>query len=265
MRRSDVILIVIMLLSAFWRWDDAITSRAFLPDEIPYVNAARHLEAGRSPYAEPYYFYPPPVASFIHHTAPVFGEISALRILRGASLSGLVVGIALALGTVSWPWYARLSTGILFVILAPSVRLATAMGNVAGLATGLVLFGLLAWGRRPILAGAALGIGLAIKPIAPLAPLLLAFHRPLEARHQHWAATASCVAAGLAACLGGLRYLSGFVANADVATNPYNFSLGKVFAEMGIGIPTLLPALLVAAAASLIVRRRAIGEKPLIH
>ena len=263
-RRSDFALLLILALTALWRWGETVAAPTVLPDEQVYLRAARHVEAGRSPYSEIGYFYPPPIATLVHLTTPHFGEIGALQLLRGLSLAGLTIAVWLSLLAVSWPGYARAFAGILFITLAPAVQIATTLGNAAGLAAGLVLIGLLSWQRRPIIAGLVLGFGLAIKPIAPLAPLLLAFHRPAKSTRRHWLAAIISVVATAVACLNGVRHLPGLLANARGHTNPYNFSLHRVLSSFGLELPTVLILLVAAAVALLISRRRPLTQSDLL-
>jgi hypothetical protein len=264
-RRTELALLLALVLSALWRWGPTVVTPTVLPDESVYVNAARHLEAGRSPYAEPTYFYPPPVATFVQRVSPHLGEVGALRILRAAALAGIVLTVLLSLRCVPWHWLIQLTIGVLFIWFAPAVRLATELGNVAGLAIGLALFGLIAWNQRPVVAGLALGIGLAIKPVAPLAPLLLALHRPAEPTRRHLVTTIVAAAAGIAACASGLRYLPDLLGNADHPTNPYNFSVQKVLTEAGLQVPSLSILLLAGVAALLFMRRQGTDQHDFLN
>jgi hypothetical protein len=264
MRRPDFALLLILVLTALWRWSATVTAPTVLPDEQVYLRAARHVEAGRSPYTEIGYFYPPPIASLVHAAAQHVGEIGALQLLRGMSLVGLTMAVWLSLLAVSWPTYARALTGILFLALAPAVRIATTLGNAAGLAAGLVLIGLLSWQRRSAAGGVALGLGLAIKPIAPLAPLLLAFHRPQGANRRHQVSALASIAAMAVACLSGIRYLPGLLANARGHNNPYNFSLQRVLSSFGLELPAVLILVIVAVVALLISRRWPLTQSDLL-
>ncbi|MDH3254042.1 MAG: glycosyltransferase 87 family protein, partial [Acidobacteriota bacterium] len=184
-KKTQLALVLVLIAVALWRWSGIVRTPTVLPDEQVYLRAAQHLGLGESPYDEPGYFYPPPIATFVLAASARLGEIGALQLLRALSLAGLTLAVWLSLLAISCPWWMRLAAGAAYITLAPAVEIATALGNAAGIAAGLVLVGLFSWRRRPLLAGVALGIGLAFKPVAPLAPLLLALHRPTDSTRNH--------------------------------------------------------------------------------
>jgi hypothetical protein len=146
----------------------------------------------------------------------------------------------------------------------PAVRIATVFGNVAGLAAPLILLGLVLWKRRPIASGATLALGLVIKPIAPLAPMLLLFHRPATGGRQHWLAAIACAFTGIVFGTIGIEYLPDLLTNAGQSSSPYNFSLHKILVEIGLNVPPLLVSLSIAVTILALVRTRKLGRTDLL-
>jgi len=154
---------------------------------VPW-QAARVLAAGHSPYAVHNFVYPPSCALLIRPLGLV--ELDTLRhvgllltaaaLLAAVSVAARAVGLR-ALGPVA-------AIGTMLLVLATPGRDALSLENLDCLIVlGLALILLLARGGRWSLAGATLGVTLAVKPI--LAPVLVVL--VLERR---WRALALAVA-----------------------------------------------------------------------
>lgn len=264
MRPSSATVLLLLVVTGLWRWGEVVTHADVLPDERSYVAASRHLAEGGSAYEEPTYVYPSLLARAVRRTSSLVGEIQTLQILRGLSLGGTVLLVTLALALVEWPWPLRALAGMAYVTCAPAVRIATDLGNIAGLSGSLALVALVCWQRRPVLSGAALGMGLALKPIAPLAPLALAFHRSSAPIRQQWLAAGSCAAVGALTLLPDIHRVSEAFANSARPGSVYNFSLHRILEGLGIPIPAAAVFVLTAASLVLFLRSRELDRQALL-
>lgn len=157
-------------------------SHPHLPDELAYVRAIRYVLEGESPYRWPGYLYPPLFALAGAEVWERFGREAFLWLMRLGNLAGLVVTVWCAQVWLPWGWRWRLAAGVGVVIFSPAVIQGLTFGNVSLLVSGLMVWALAAWHRHPWLAGLGLGLSVPIKPLAPVAGVVLAGHRPAEAR-----------------------------------------------------------------------------------
>lgn len=233
--RAKVSLLLALLLAGGMRWRLAVLEDAIKPDETVYVSAAGYWSAGSSPYEESFFFYPPVFAWMGSMLTEAFGTLGYLKTQRAASLVGICLATWLSLLIARWRWWPALAFGTAWLWFSPVVALPIVIGNATGLSTALTLAGMWFWVRHPILAGGALGVGQALKPLAPLAPLcLLAQRRGASPRRSLQAGLASLFGSGIL-LLVGLRYLPGLFSNATGAeAHPYNFSLHRVLAGFGL-------------------------------
>jgi hypothetical protein len=262
--KRDLTLLVLLVVTAIWRWSPVAATNLPLPDERVYLRAADHVQAGESPYTEPGYFYPPPLAYAVASTASEIGAIESLRILRLLSLVGIVISVWLSARLVHWHPALVAGVSAAFVVTAPAVDIATSLGNVGGAANGLVLTGLLCWHARPVSSGISLGAGLVLKPIAPLAPLLILAHRPRPKSNRPVTAALTTITAAAALLAPWGNQLAGFLGNARGHTNPYNFSLHKLLADLGLELPPLAVSATVATLAIVVLRRAPVSRTSLL-
>jgi hypothetical protein len=262
--KRDLTLLVLLSVTAAWRWSPVIATDLPLPDERVYLRAARHVEVGESPYSESSYFYPPPLAHVIAATSAKIGTIGALRILRLLSIVGIVFSVWLSARLVSWHLGLLAGLVAIFIAFAPAVDIATSLGNAGGLATGLVLAALLCWHRRPARSSISLGAGLALKPIAPLAPLLILTHRSSPKSTRQVVVSVATVAIAGALLAPWCGQLAGFLENARGYTNPYNFSLHRLLADLGLELPPVAVSAVVGTLAVVIVRRSTVSRNSLL-
>jgi hypothetical protein len=265
--KRDLIIVVLLVVTAIWRWSPIVATDLPLPDERVYLRAADHVAAGESPYAEPGYLYPPPLAYALASPASAIGAIGAidsLRILRFLSLAGIVVSVWLSARLVHWHPALVAGLSAAFVATAPPVDNATSLGNVGGAANGLVLTGLLCWHARPVSSGISIGAGLVLKPIAPLAPLLILAHRPRTKSTRPVTAALVTITAAAALLAPSGTQLVDFLGNARGHANPYNFSLHKLLADLGLELPPLAVSATVATLAIVILRRATVSRTSLL-
>lgn len=240
-------------------------------DNLIVVRAARHLLDGVSPYADKRFVYPP--ASLLFGLAEAPFPDSVLRHLSPFACAALVLAgwwAALRLFEVSpRSWLGVLSVGgaALFAPFVNVVVLGSWTAPVAALACAALL---LAGRERWLLAGAAVGLSIAIKPM--LVPLGLVF---LLARR--WGGFA--LAAGIPAALSAImllvvpdrgRFFTDTVpfllGGQDEYARPFDVSLGAILPRLGIdGAPVLAARLLLAAVAiaGAVLRWRAPGRTDL--
>jgi hypothetical protein len=198
MLRSVVAVAGLAALLALRYWP-AVSAAEPLPDEKAYVAAGRLVARGLSPYDEPAYLSPPVVGYALaagERWLGVSGARGAFRLahlLGGATL--LWLGVAPLALRPALRWLLAAALGCVL----PGFVQGLTFGNLTLASGGLLLGGLAAWTSFPLLAGALLGISIAVKPIAPLAVVALAAHRPVEGGRRHLVAAA--VSAGTAAAL----------------------------------------------------------------
>jgi hypothetical protein len=262
--KTRLFLLLLLFAVGLWRWGDDLRAPVIKPDERPYDNAVSSLQEGGSPYDEPGYFYPPVFAVTADRATQRLGELGFLITLRHLAFAGLCLAVWLSVIWAEWPLIPSLAVGTLFLLFAPAVRVATTLGNAAGLMAGLALIGLMGWKRQPVLAGISLGLSIAFKPAVLLAPFLLAASRPEEPTRRHWLAAASALGVMGLLLLVGIEHLPGFVQNIREPANPYNFSLRHLLAVLGLDLPISLVFSLVAAAGLYWVARRPSSGRDLL-
>lgn len=253
---ARIALLIFLILAAALRWGGDLWEVYPKPDETVYVQAAEHWSAGRSPYQEGGYFYTPVFAWAAAELTELATSLGYLRIQRALNLLGICVAAWLALRIARWRTAPAIVVGVLWVSAAPGVALSIEVGNAAGLPTALTLAGLWVWLRRPHLAGVSLGLGQGLKPIAPLAALCLLARKGSD-RSSSLRAGAIAVGTTALLLLVGWRYLGDLLANAAGSANPYNFSLQRVLAGLGLRIaPVWITVTLAAVGLWWIARRR---------
>ena len=159
------------------RFYPVVTSVDPLGDELAQEAAFLQQAAGRSPYLDGGYVYPPSLMRLgaLLHQLPLRSPFLPLRC---ASLAGLAVLLWCATAWLARGPWPRLGLALLFAMLAPGVRQGIEFGNLSFAVGGLIVLALLAWERAPVASGLLLGASLLIKPLALAALPALFFHRP---------------------------------------------------------------------------------------
>lgn len=257
-RWREALAFLLLAAIGFGRWWPELWAPFVRVDEGAYVKAAQLLLAGQSPYEEAWYFYPPTFALVGAQMVARLGVLPYLHILRLASLAGVCIAVWLSLRLAGWPRWLRLLLGLLLVLEAEAVRIGVLNGNVAGLAIGLVTAGLFLAIHRPLAGGSLLALGLVIKPVAPLAPLLLLFHRPpLRPTGLRRAGGAALVAL-VVLLLPGVRYLPQMLGNAGGIVHPRNIALDRLLYCFGLDPHPVVVLVLLAVVAVAFLRRFAL-------
>ncbi len=226
-----------------------LTSPSALGDEGLYLQAFEVCRAGGTPYDVDGFFYPQVFARAGAWLLGAIGTGGTLAALRAANLCGLALAFWLATAWLPAPIIRRWLAAAALLCLSPAVHAGLDLGNVSFFIVGLTLAALFAWPRRPLSAGALLGAGLALKPIAAAAIPILAIHRPPwpGRRHLLAAATAAVTAIALLLPISGLRELLG----QQMVPLAYarSFSLERLLALLGTEVDQVVLSAIVTALA----------------
>lgn len=262
-------LIVAALFAAgAWSWSAHLRSPSPLTDEAIYLRAFRHLLAGDSPYLEPGFLYPPPFAVIGAAALRRLGEPVLLAVLRHLNLAAACVAVWVAIGERVWPLAVRWAAATAVVTLSPLLGTGLGQGNLSYVAVALTLLGARAAIVRPRLAGAAIGLGLALKPLA--LPLTLVFLlAPVasgdDRRGLRTCAVTAWAVAGAVLMALGARFLPGMTSRLPgVPASPHNVSLSRALHCFGIDLPPALLGLAVVGATLLVLRRRELALPQLV-
>jgi hypothetical protein len=196
-----------LCVATLLRFYPAVTSTAPLGDEMAQEKAFLQEAAGRSPYLDGNYVYPPSLLRIgaLLRQLPL---PSPYLPLRGASILGLALLVWYATGRLGWKPWQRFGVAALYVLLAPGVRQGIEFGNLSFAVGGGILLALLAWERFPIGSGLLLGASLLVKPLAPAALVALFFHRPHRPHLRVFGGYRHQLAAGVAALAAAVPLLA---------------------------------------------------------
>jgi len=225
-----------------------------LGDEGPYLRAFDHVLAGRSPYADPQYYYPPAFAWAGAHVLVALGARSTVILLRLANLAGVVVACASAVQWMPARRRARRITAAALLCVTPPVMVTMTYGNVSGLACGAVLGALALWRRAPASGGALLGASIALKPVGALV-LLLSLARS-RGRGRALVAVGWAVAVAAAGLAIGARELPAMLVLSAAARERSSASIVHVLDCFGLQVSAVLVAAIVTLASVAVVLAR---------
>ncbi|MET0387710.1 MAG: glycosyltransferase family 87 protein [Polyangiales bacterium] len=171
---------LVPLAAAGCCWYTLLRSPRGLHDDEAYLCAFRAVSAARSAYDDcPRYLYPPLLAQIGAAGLALGSERAVMFALRGANLLAAVWCIVLSLARSGLGELPRAWLGAALLLWSPSLQEALHVGNISPLVSAFALWGLLSWQSRPVAAGCALGLSIALKPLALAALPLLALHRAL--------------------------------------------------------------------------------------
>ncbi len=243
--------VALLFLLGLVRWWPDLAWDQLHYDELDYLHELTLVREGKSPYVEPRFLYPPSFAVLGAWALELLPPLPLARLVRGLDLLGLVASAWIAALVTPWSHRRRLLAAALVVLLAPGFALAAEYGNVSPLIVGLSLLGLWIATWRPLVAGGLLGFGLALKPLAAAATVVLAALRAegvelRRARRAGWLALA--VGGALVLALGA-HYLPDLLGRAQGRPDiPGNVALARVLHCFGIELPAPLVFALVAGA-----------------
>ena len=255
-RSLSLPLLSVALFTALCHWP-ALTSKALLVDEAYYLDAFRIVSAGASPYQVSGYLYLPSFAVLGATALTILGQPILVALLRIAAVAGVVAIVWLASAPLAGQrtWRIALAAGL---TLTPGVNLGLASGNTSLVVSGLVLVSLGVWPRHPMAAGCLLGGSLGIKPLAPVAILLIATHRPRSREHKHLL-TASIATISASVLLLGREHLPEFLRlGSSLSSEDFPFertvSLHRLLFNLGFDTQRLYVLLAIAAIATIVAR-----------
>jgi hypothetical protein len=247
-----------VLLLRFW---STLTTPDTRIDEGAYLQAFEASHRGTSPYTVHGYLYPPAFAILGGEARHWLSAKAVRGAIRATNVAGTAAIAWLSASFLPWPAVWRLAASAAYLVVAPGVALAMRTGNVSPVAAALLIAGLLAWPRAPVVAGIMLGASLGWKPLGALAVPVLAAHRPAGGGRRQLVAAAAGAAAALAVTLCGARYLREFL-QLGAALEAEDFrvsrtvSLQRLLSSLGLPIDRLAVAVAVAAVALLLARAR---------
>ena len=246
------------------RWGRWLFSPLPLFDEAIYIEAFRAVASGSSPYTINGYYYPPMCAIVGAWLLSALGEVPLLAVARTLMVVGMVATVWLSL--IWWPVPARyrLLVGALYVSLAPAAGLGLRTGNLSFLVTGATVLSLTLWLHRPVASGLLLGSSVSIKPIAPVAILVLISHRAVTGRGK------KLLAGGLASILMMVSVLplreAISMLSQDINRLSYHrsISLHRLFQLAGLDLHPVAAFAVVALLAVVVSRSRALSRAELL-
>ena len=184
-----------------------------LNDELAYAAAAQRVEVGKSPYGGTGYLYPPLLAHLLGLLDAVVGDRATWILLRLANHGSLALLAWVSSGLLPFSSiWRRWLAAALFLAAAPAVGFALFTANVSPLVATLAVLALFTWRQSPLAGGAALGLSIALKPIAGPAVPLLALQRIAPRAPAWWAASTAALVttASIVAIDHGAAFLRAF-------------------------------------------------------
>lgn len=248
---------VVVLLLAL-RFAGEVFAPGPIQDEEVYVAAFARVAAGDSPYRDLPFYYLPPFAVFGAWLESQIGTAGSLIFFRATNVLAMAALLWLASLPFSLTFAQRCFWVSLFGSLAPAVDLALAWGNLSPLAIAFWLAAFLLWSKNPLLAGTSLALAMLVKPIAPIAVVLLGLHRPPDAPLSRRALLAAGMAGTLlVAALAFSPFLQDFLAlSGGVPAAGRSASLHHLLHCFGIDLSALALLLTVLLAATLLLRHQ---------
>jgi len=202
-KRVHALALVVLVALAVTRYADLLADPEAWIDESIYQQGFLALDAGRSPYQHPGFYYPPPFAHAGAFLLARIGAESQRYWLRGLNVLGLVWVIWLAAAWLPAPradpargLVLRLAVSIFLLVAPVGVFLGLRVGNISFAIAALALTAICWYPRFPIVSGLLLGLSVAFKPLAP-AVLAVLIAQPTHQR-AHAAAGRRCALAAVA-------------------------------------------------------------------
>ncbi|MEM8963454.1 MAG: glycosyltransferase 87 family protein [Acidobacteriota bacterium] len=244
-----------LLIVLVARFHASVLSSVPVEDEVVYIEAFERAGDGVSPFTGLYY-YTTTFALVGGVALDSLGTVPVLAILRGTNLVGMAVLAWISAAWLPWRISRRFWGAAVYVAIAPAVRLGAQWGNLSLVVLGLLVVGLLAWRRRPVLSGLLLGLSLVIKPLGPVAVGALLVHRPVPHGWRQVIA-ASIALAGAMLLILPMPWLGEWLSFGGRPANGRNMSMHHLLWCFGVHVGTLPIAIGVAMATTLAARLRA--------
>ncbi len=265
----QVAALALLMLVVCARYPHAVLAPAPLGDEAAYVTAAQRVAAGQGPYGG-LYLYPPALAIAGAAVIRFAGDGALMLVLRTFNVFGVALLVWWSVALLPAAFHRRLIAATLYLVISPAVAYGMVWGNISLGIVAMIFAGLLLWPGRPVLAGVLLGLSIAVKPVAPVAVLVLLAQRrrsspdrsPVDDVGARPASLAAHLASGaIALAIAGglllvLPYLMEFLSLATQLP-PYtrNVALYRALVCFGIEPPAVVLFASVAILAVLFTRR----------
>lgn len=236
-------------------------------DETCYVHALAELRRAGDPYASGCYFYPPVFVHALGWLVAALGTSKALVVLRCVNALGVAAACTVAATLVERPRWLRVPVAV-GLAFAPAAAEALRFGNVSGLSAGAALVGLVAWRRFPVAAGLLLAVSVFLKPVAMVAPALVALAAwRTGLRPQFWRFVCASALAGAALAVVGWPWVTELVHAGTAAGQlhaSHNLSPARLLVEFGVPAAPLLWPLTVFVASLLLAWRRSFTPREVL-
>ncbi len=238
-------------------------------DETVPFEAAQLVSAGRSPYLQEKYNYPPPLAWFGARALELGGTGLFLGLMRGANLLAVSALALFAAGFAGLAPRWRFAFAAALVALLPIVHYTFWIGNTTPVAVVLALAGWRIGARRPLAGASLVAISLAFKPIALVGALFLSVRLLLERRDRarRWVEALAWIpftALFLLPWAGELPALLHRMSEPPLFSSR-NLSFRRVFDGLGFEVPATAITFAVLLTALWLSRRRPVGDVDRLH
>jgi len=238
-RAAAALAFALLVATGLWAHRGDIFAAQPHVDERVFLDAFDAVRQNRSPYSNPTYNYPPSFAVLGAFLDSRLGERRLILLLRYGCLLGVCVAAWLALRATRAGLAVRFGAAALVVVCSFAVGNAFGVGNVSPIVQGLTIAALVLSPTWPIFAGALLGAGVAMKPLAAAVLPLLALYGWRRDRSALRTALAAAATATVLAVTLGWRFAGELWSRAEVlpAGPEHDLSLGRVLRGFGCAVP----------------------------
>ncbi len=238
-------------------------------DEPDFVEAAELAAAGRSPYLQEKYNYPPMFAELGAGALDLGGTRLFLVLMRSANLVAVSALALFAASFAGLPPRWRFALAVALVASLPIVHYTFWIGNTTPIAAALALAGWRIGAGRPLAGAALVGASLAFKPIALVGALYLSARWLFERRAlgRRWVEALTWIpftALGLRPWAAELPALLARMREPPIFSSR-NLSFRRVLDGFGVDAPAAAITLTVLMAALWLSRRRAVDDLDRAH
>jgi hypothetical protein len=247
---------IVLGLGGLVRLRDDMFARAPQVDLRAYLHAFDLVSAGKDPYVEGAFLYPPPFAVVGAALYRGLGEVAFLAVFRWACLAGVWLLVWVALDATRWPLPAAAIAAVA-ATWSPLLENSFGCGNVSPLIIGLLVVSLAWAARAPAGAGLAIGTLDAFKPMGVSAVLVRA--TPERGRSSLATSVRLLVGAGAASVAWlwvGHRFLGSWLGRSQgFPERIINVSLHRALWALGMHVSAVVPFAVVTALGMLVAWR----------
>lgn len=254
-RYQHSVAVLLLILLSLLRWPASVSNHP-RGDEKVYLAGFTEVLNGDSPYTVRGFYYPPGFARLGAWVLDWGGQVGVLFALRLANHVGICLVIWLAMSWLPLRLGQRWLVGALVLCLSPAIHGGIVWGNVSFAAIALVIFGLQCWEKSVLLAGLLLGVGLAVKPLAPGALAVLVAHRPQDVRSRPMRVVAVAIVVGAVGMLPLSQLRQMLALSPGSLAYSRSVSLQRFLATLGLEVPHSATAVLVLVLVMALAYRR---------